>query len=80
MLKARATSAEGNARLEYYRQIDELQSMRNSAAEKPDELRKPAMTPGRTSKLALTARGTLSDVLLIPPNHVLNNQRTGRAR
>ncbi|MEX2353647.1 MAG: coiled coil domain-containing protein, partial [Gammaproteobacteria bacterium] len=39
-LKAQADKAEAEARLEYYKQIDELQNMQNEAYRKLVELRK----------------------------------------
>jgi multidrug resistance efflux pump len=39
LLKAKAHSAEADVRLEYYKQIEELQSMRESASRKITELK-----------------------------------------
>lgn len=38
-LKAKADSAEGDAQLEYYKQIEELRSMQDDAGKKLDELK-----------------------------------------
>lgn len=38
-LKAKADSAEADAKLEYYKQIEELQSMQDAASKKLDELK-----------------------------------------